>query len=61
MSKAYLGIDFGTSSVKVLKISENRVAARSRASYEAPAPRGWLQALQKALLYMSYLYIFISF
>lgn len=49
MNKSYLGIDFGTSSVKILHVCEGQVIARSREAYTEPAPEGWLSAMRIAL------------
>lgn len=49
MNKTYLGIDLGTSGVKVLKIGATGILAKSRTSYEEPTPAGWYAGLQNAL------------
>lgn len=49
MNKALLGIDLGTSSIKVLLYHENGQIEKVRVAYEEISPRGWLGAMEKAL------------
>lgn len=49
MNKALLGIDLGTSSIKVLLYHENGQIEKAKATYEEISPRGWLCAMEKAL------------
>ena len=49
MNKALLGIDLGTSSVKVLLRHGNGEIEKSKCSYEEPTPAGWLSAIRTAL------------
>ena len=44
----YLGIDLGTSSVKLLLAGPQGVLCRSRCSYKSPDPAGWKSALTRA-------------
>lgn len=49
MNKALLGIDLGTSSVKVLLYHPDGRIEKARAAYEEISPAGWLRGMQKAL------------
>ncbi len=49
MNKALLGIDLGTSSVKVLLRHANGEIEKTKCSYEEPTPSGWLAAVRQAL------------
>ena len=49
MNKALLGIDLGTSSVKVLLYHPNGKRELARAAYEEISPKGWLDAMARAL------------
>ena len=49
MHKAYLGIDLGTSSVKVLFILNRTILQQSSCVYETRDPAGWINALAHAL------------
>ena len=49
MNKALLGIDLGTSSVKALLYHPNGARELARAAYEEISPKGWLNAMGKAL------------
>ncbi len=49
MNKSVLGIDLGTSSVKILKKFQSGEVVKSRASYEEIGPRGWWSAICHAL------------
>ena len=53
MSKTYLGIDLGTSSVKILLTEDARVAERASVIYEERTPEGWWAAVRKALSQLS--------
>ena len=50
MSKALLGIDLGTSSIKVLLYRQNGQIEKTKVAYEDISPAGWLSAMRKALL-----------
>ena len=50
MSKALLGIDLGTSSIKVLLYRQNGQIEKTKVAYEEISPAGWLSAMRKALL-----------
>ena len=47
--KQYLGIDLGTSGVKLLVLSRDGVVAKAKCPYDAPIPTGWLTALKRAI------------
>ena len=49
MNKGLLGIDLGTSSVKVLLRHANGEIEKTKCNYEEPAPAGWLSAVRRAL------------
>jgi sugar (pentulose or hexulose) kinase len=49
MNKALLGIDLGTSSVKVLLRLGDGTVEKTKVGYEENTPAGWLAAVQKAL------------
>ena len=49
MKKEYIGIDLGTSSVKVLLITAKGTVARAKCAYSAADPEGWRDALCKAV------------
>ena len=49
MSKALLGIDLGTSSIKVLLYHDNGQIEKAKATYEEITPSGWLDAMERAL------------
>lgn len=49
MSKALLGIDLGTSSVKVLLRHRNGQIEKTKVAYEEATPAGWLAAVRQAL------------
>ena len=49
MNKSVLGIDLGTSSVKILQKFQSGKIAKSRASYEEISPEGWWKAICHAL------------
>lgn len=49
MSKALLGIDLGTSSVKVLLRHGNGQIEKTKVAYEEATPAGWLAAVRAAL------------
>ena len=49
MSEAFLGIDLGTSSVKVVFVKDGRTVERSSAAYRTKDPEGWISAVRKAL------------
>lgn len=53
MSKTYLGIDLGTSSVKILLTEDARVMERASVIYEERTPEGWWAAVKKALSQLS--------
>lgn len=48
MNGDYLGIDLGTSSVKLLLLKENGEHLISRAGYSRPLPFGWLSGIAEA-------------
>ncbi len=48
MSKTILGIDLGTSSVKLLLKKENGQLEKAKAAYTEKTPDGWLCAIKKA-------------
>lgn len=54
MSKAYLGIDIGTSSVKAILKNENGNFQKAREGYEEISPKGWYDAVIKALSSFDY-------
>ena len=47
--KSVLGIDLGTSSVKILQRYADGMIIKSKAGYEKVSPRGWWDAVKKAL------------
>ncbi len=49
MNKALLGIDLGTSSIKVLLYRPNGRIEKTKCAYEEVSPRGWLAAMRTAL------------
>lgn len=49
MNKNVLGIDLGTSSVKILQLFSDGKIIKSRAGYESISPSGWWQAICDAL------------
>ncbi len=49
MNEGFLGIDLGTSSVKVLLITEEGVQSGNSAVYEEISPAGWMDAVRRAL------------
>ncbi|MBQ2614198.1 MAG: hypothetical protein IJB80_02570 [Clostridia bacterium] len=49
MSRRILGIDLGTSSVKLLLWSSNGQIEKSRASYSEKTPNGWMNAIKEAV------------
>lgn len=49
MSKSILGIDLGTSSVKILQRFENGRIIKAKAPYEEISPEGWWEAICLAL------------
>jgi len=49
MSKSYLGIDIGTSSVKVILIDDEGNTQKTREEYSEISPCGWFDAIIKAL------------
>ena len=49
MNKSVLGIDLGTSSVKILQYERSGKIIKSRASYDAISPVGWWNAICQAL------------
>ena len=49
MSKNILGIDLGTSSVKLLLRYENGRIEKSKATYHDRTPKGWINAIKKAI------------
>ncbi len=49
MNKAVLGIDLGTSSVKVMLLRQDGTREKIRATYDENSPLGWLAALEKAI------------
>lgn len=54
MNRAYVGIDLGTSSVKVLLRDAQGNTAKSRVAYDEISPAGWWNATVKALSALSY-------
>lgn len=50
MNKAVLGIDLGTSSVKVMLKYKNGDVKKVRESYDEISPKGWSEAIRKAVL-----------
>ena len=49
MNKALLGIDLGTSSIKVLLYHPNGQIEKTKCAYEEVTPNGWLSAMRTAL------------
>ena len=49
MNKSVLGIDLGTSSVKILQKFKSGEIKKSRASYDEISPNGWWKAICQAL------------
>ena len=49
MNRAYLGIDIGTSSVKVICRYDNGETQKARMKYDEISPEGWYNAVIKAL------------
>ena len=49
MNKNVLGIDLGTSSVKILQLFEDGKIIKSRAEYENISPEGWWNGICQAL------------
>ena len=49
MNKGYMGIDLGTSSVKIIIYHQNGEIQKSRAAYEEISPDGWYNAVLKAI------------
>ena len=49
MNKSVLGIDLGTSSVKILQKFKSGEIKKSRASYDEVSPNGWWKAICQAL------------
>ena len=45
----YLGIDLGTSGLKLLLISPDGTRLRTKCTYESADPAGWLAALKTAV------------
>lgn len=45
----YLGIDLGTSSVKLLLVAAHGVVGRARCAYASATPEGWTAALKQAI------------
>ena len=54
MNRAYLGIDLGTSSVKAILKDEHGNTQKVRECYAEISPKGWYDALIKALSSISY-------
>lgn len=52
--KAILGIDLGTSSVKVLKHYEDGRIEKAKAAYDRISPEGWWQGVKEALSQMDH-------
>lgn len=48
MNKGYMGIDLGTSSVKVIMRYENGEIQKSKAEYSEISPKGWCEAIASA-------------
>ena len=49
MRKTVLGIDVGTSAMKVLFVQDGEIRQRSRSLYKEDSPDGWKQALKETL------------
>lgn len=49
MSGYFLGIDLGTSSVKVLAKSPNGKTVKAKSAYDSVSPKGWIDGLKRAL------------
>ena len=49
MNNAVLGIDIGTSALKILYVQNGKILQRSRCSYEEESPEGWWKAFLSAL------------
>ena len=49
MKNYYLGIDLGTSAIKLLAVSPDGERLSVRRAYDTPTPEGWLTALKSAL------------
>lgn len=49
MNKTVLGIDLGTSSVKILQYFQNGTSKKAKAFYEEISPKGWWDAICQAL------------
>lgn len=49
MNKSILGIDLGTSSVKLLLWNSNGQIQKAKATYSEKTPRGWLNAIKYAI------------
>ena len=49
MNKGYMGIDLGTSSVKIIIYHQNGEIQKSRAAYDEISPDGWYNAVLKAI------------
>lgn len=48
--KKYLGIDLGTSALKLLLLSPDGSRLRAKCAYETADPAGWLAALKAAIV-----------
>lgn len=46
---SYLGIDLGTSAVKVIRVNENGTAEKAKATYAQISPEGWYRAVSEAV------------
>ncbi len=49
MNKSVIGIDLGTSSVKILQLYQDGTNRKSRATYKEISPQGWWKAICRAL------------
>ncbi len=49
MNKGILGIDLGTSSVKVVFKGENGQIEKAKIAYEEKTPKGWMHAIKEAI------------
>ena len=49
MNKGFMGIDLGTSSVKIIVKYENGETHKSRVAYDEISPEGWFNAIVKAV------------
>lgn len=48
MSRSFLGVDLGTSAVKIIRVDHTGTVQKVKASYDRISPEGWFQAICQA-------------